>query len=109
MAQAGSVKIFNDDNFNQGISQGIVLVEFYTEWCGHCQKLDPILEEFAKEVAGKITVAKIEAEKSEKTATKFDATSIPVLVLFKDGKELKRVSGPQDINGLRTMTSEGLS
>ena len=97
-----------DDDFNACISEGIVLVDFYAEGCAPCQALDPILEELAQEVVDKIIVAKVDVEHSEKTTVKLKVTSTPTLVLLKDGKELKRVTGIQDMDTLRSMISEVL-
>ena len=102
---ADLVKKISDDDFNKSISKGIVLVDFYAEWCGACQTLAPVIEEFAQEVADKITVAKLDTEKSEKTTAKYEVTSIPTLILFKDGKELRRITGLQDMDAIHRLIS----
>lgn len=88
-----NLKYLNDDNFNNSVSSGVTLVDFYADWCGPCQMIAPIIEELANEMNGKATVAKVDVETAQTTASNFQVTSIPTLILFKDGKELKRVIG----------------
>ncbi len=106
---AGSnLKQFNDDNFDQGIAQGVVLIDFYADWCGPCRMLTPIVEELAQEMAGKLTVAKVDTDQSVSVAARFEVTSIPTLILFKNGKQVKRVVGLKDLDSLRRLVTEAL-
>ncbi len=108
MAPSDFIKQFDDDNFDAGISQGVVLIDFYADWCGPCRMLAPVVEELAQEMAGKITVAKVDTDQSVNVAAKFEVTSIPTLILFKDGQIAKRVVGLKDLDSLRSMVSEVL-
>ncbi|MCC5832947.1 MAG: thioredoxin [Chlamydiales bacterium] len=102
------IKQLSDDNFDDGVSQGVVLVDFYADWCGPCRMLAPIVEELAQEMSGKMTVAKVDTDQSVNVAAKFEVTSIPTLILFKDGQLVKRVVGLKDLDALRKMVSEVL-
>ena len=108
MASSDLIKQFTDDNFENGISQGVVLVDFYADWCGPCRMLAPVVEELAQEMAGKMTVAKVDTDQSVNVAAKFEVTSIPTLILFKDGQVAKRVVGLKDLDALRKMVNEVL-
>lgn len=108
MAASDNIKHLSDDNFEDGISQGVVLVDFYADWCGPCRMLTPIVEELAQEMTGKMTVAKVDTDQSVNVAAKFEVTSIPTLVLFKDGQLVKRVVGLKDLDSLRKMVNEVL-
>lgn len=108
MAATDLIKHFNDNNFDEGISDGVVLVDFYADWCGPCRMIAPIVEELAQEMAGKITVAKVDTDQSVGVAAKFEVTSIPTLILFKDGQIAKRVVGLKDLDALRKMIEEVL-
>jgi thioredoxin 1 len=84
------------DNFDAETQKGIVLVDFFAEWCGPCRMLSPILEEMAKEFAGKAKIGKINIDEEEDIAMRFSVVSIPTMILFKDGKEYKRLVGLRD-------------
>lgn len=89
---------FTDTNFESEVlkSNVPVLVDFSAEWCGQCQMVKPILEEVAEAMKGKkAKVGKVDVDTNSATAQKYEILSIPVLMFFKDGKEVKRFSGAQ--------------
>ena len=88
-----SIKHLNDQNFSVEISKGIVLVDFHAEWCGPCKMLAPVLVEVEKKVSGKAVIAKVDIDVAQKTAGDFGITSVPTMIIFKDGKEKKRLVG----------------
>ena len=89
-------KLLSEENFEAGVATGLTLVDFYADWCGPCRMLTPVLEEVADDVSGKAIIAKIDIDQAQKTASSFQVTSIPTLVLFKDGKEVGRLVGLRD-------------
>jgi thioredoxin 1 len=93
---ADFIKHLNDGNFEQTIAKGITLVDFYADWCGPCRRIAPVIEELAKEMQGKATVAKLDIEKAQSTTASYQVMSIPTIILFKDGKEVKRIVGLSD-------------
>jgi thioredoxin 1 len=84
-----------DATFEQEVikSSKPVLVDFWATWCGPCLRLTPIVEELAKENAGKASVAKLDVDENQGTAGEYGVMSIPTLILFKGGKEVDRVVG----------------
>ena len=105
---AEEIKLLDDENFDEGVSKGIVLVDFYADWCGPCRMMTPVIMEFAGEMQGKVAVAKLDIDASQKTTQQFQVTSIPTLVLFKEGKEVGRVVGLKDLEGLKAMVEPAL-
>ena len=84
-----------DDSFAEAVlsSATPVLVDFWATWCGPCRMVAPVLEEIAAEKAGSLTVAKVDVDANPGTARDFQFVSIPTLILFKDGKPVKRIVG----------------
>lgn len=98
----GSVAILGDDSFDAVVrSDDIVLVEFYTEWCGTCQKMQPLLE-FISE-ATDVTVFKVDIESNLETAIEFGAQRAPTFVLFAEGRPVKQLQGSQTEATLREL------
>lgn len=84
-----------DTNFRSDVEQskGVMLVDFWAEWCGPCKMIAPIVEQLAKEQEGKLRVGKLDVDSNQDTAMKFGVMSIPTLLLFKDGKVVERLVG----------------
>ena len=72
-----------------------VLVDFWAEWCGPCKMIDPVLDELAGELSGKIKIAKVNVEEGQDLAAKFHVHSIPNLLVFKDGVVQEQIVGTQ--------------
>ena len=83
----------NKDNFEQSIANGVALVDFWASWCGPCKMQLPIIEEFSGEMEGKATVGKVNVDEELELAQSFGIQSIPTLILFTDGKPVKKLVG----------------
>ena len=82
------MEIINTANFDEKIKDGLVLVDFFADWCGPCKMLAPVIEKLANEFADKLTVYKVNVDDDPDLARKFGIVSIPSLFLFKDGKAI---------------------
>lgn len=87
--------ILNEQNFDQEVlsSDLPVMVDFWAVWCGPCKVLSPIVEELAKEYAGKLKVGKVNVDENNNLAMKYNVMSIPTLKFFKNGKMVGEMIG----------------
>ncbi|MFN3751381.1 MAG: thioredoxin TrxA [Thiobacillus sp.] len=81
------VHYISDDSFEQEVLQSSlpVLVDYWADWCGPCKMISPILDEVAKEYAGKLKVCKLNIDENQATPPKFGIRGIPTLMIFKNG------------------------
>ena len=83
-----STVAITDESFDADVlkATGPVLVDFWAEWCGPCKQIAPALEQIAEELAGKVTVAKLNIEDSPTTPSRYGVRGIPTMMLFRDGQ-----------------------
>jgi thioredoxin 1 len=91
--------LVDQNEFENELKEGLVVVDFYADWCGPCQMLAPLLEELEKETS--IKIVKINVDELPDLARQFRIMSIPTLMLFKDGKFTKKELGYMPIERLR--------
>ena len=83
----------NDKNFDDTIKTGVILVDFYAIWCAPCRTLAPVLKQVATDLGAKAKIAKLDIDESHKVAGSLQVTSVPTMILFKEGKEINRLLG----------------
>ncbi|HWJ16593.1 MAG TPA: thioredoxin [Gemmatimonadaceae bacterium] len=95
----------NDETFARTIAESEipVMVDFYADWCGPCKMMAPAVDELARERQGTALVAKLDTDRSQKTAQQFDIRGIPTTIVFRGGKEAARHTGAMQKRGLQEL------
>lgn len=90
------VKHLENENFDDLIANGIILVDFYADWCGPCKMLAPILD-----MVDFMPVLKVNVDEHPELATRYGVMSIPTMIFFKDGAEVKKEIGLRNLNDIK--------
>ena len=87
------VENITDENFQSKIAKGVTLVDFWAAWCMPCKMMNPILNEVANNLPEGAKVTKLNIEQNQQVPNLYSVRSIPTMILFKDGEEVKRLVG----------------
>jgi len=95
MSENGKPVEVTDANFGPEIeeAEGLAIVDFWAAWCGPCRIVAPVIEDLAREYAGKVKVAKLDVDSNQRTTVRFNVRSIPSILFFRDGKHVDTVIG----------------
>ncbi len=106
---AGTVPV-QDSTFAEQVLGATLptVVDFWAPWCGPCRVLAPLVEELAKELAGKVVFAKLNTDENPATPAQYGVQAIPALVLFRNGKEVDRIIGARPKDQLRALITAKL-
>jgi len=101
---------FTESNFKKEVleSKVPVMVDFWAEWCGPCKMISPVIEELAKEYAGKVKIGKVDVDSNQSLASQYGVMSIPTLAFFKGGRIMAQVTGAQNKAALKQKIEENL-
>lgn len=105
----GAATAYTESNFKSSTASGVTLVDFWAEWCGPCKMIAPAIEELAKEYEGRANIGKVDVDEAGELAQDYGVSSIPTLVVLKDGKEVKRFVGVTPVAELRKAIDAALS
>lgn len=100
----------NESNFEREVlsSDSPVLVDFWAPWCNPCKMLSPIIEELADEYDGRVKIGKINTDENTSLSAKFQITSIPCLILFKNGTAVHKIDGFRPKNDIKKIIDNTL-
>lgn len=90
-----------EDNFDQEISSGVSLVDFWAPWCGPCKMLAPVIDKLAEEYEGKAKICKVNTDEEGNLAAKFGVRSIPTMFFIKDGEVIDQIIGAVSESALK--------
>jgi thioredoxin 1 len=102
------VKTVTDGDFGESVKSGLVLVDFWAEWCAPCRRLAPTVDQLAEDYSGRLTVAKMNVDENPVTPPNFMIRGIPTLLLFKDGDLKETIVGMADKSDLVRMIDKHL-
>jgi thioredoxin 1 len=109
MADSKAVQNIGDNDFDQVLGGGKpVFVDFWAPWCGPCRIVGPIVEELAPNYEGKAVIAKLNVDDNPMVAQRFGVTSIPTMMMFKNGKLVDRIVGAAPKNALQQFIDRNL-
>lgn len=102
---SNNITELNSSNFDSETAGGFVLVDFWAPWCGPCRMQAPVLEKLADAAEISAKIMKLNTDESPDIAQKFGISSIPTLIVFKDGQEIDRMVGVQSEEALKAKLS----
>ena len=97
-----------DATFQETVSKGLVLVDFWAPWCGPCKMIAPILEELDAKLGDSVTIAKVNVDENPDTAEQYDIMSIPTLKLFRDGVDVSTLIGVRPLAELEALVQNNI-
>ena len=105
-----TIRHLNDSEFAQAINgtEQPVLVDFWADWCGPCKAIAPTLDELAQDLAGKVTIAKVNVDQNPETTRQFGIRSIPTLFLFRNGQAIAKHTGSASYAELKNFINQAL-
>ncbi|MDR3624105.1 MAG: thioredoxin [Chlamydiales bacterium] len=95
--------ITSEEQLNATTASGMVLVDFYASWCGPCKQLAPVLDKLSDEMQGKVVFAKVDSDALRAVSKKLGVTALPTVILYRDGKEVRRFTGFKDGSAIKAL------
>lgn len=102
------MEILTTKNFAEKTKEGVVLVDFFADWCGPCKMLAPVLEKLAAEYEGKAKIVKVNVDNDTALARQFGVVSIPNMFVFKDGQVVGSLLGYHSANDIKALIEKAL-
>ncbi len=96
----------NQDNMEETVKEGVLLVDFWAPWCGPCRMLAPTIDQLAQEFDGKAKICKVNTEVEQELTAQYQIRSIPTILFFKDGKIVDQLIGATTKGALEDKLNE---
>ena len=103
-----AIRTANEDDFDEAVSRGTVLADFWAAWCAPCRMLAPVLEDIEQELGGRLAIVKINADDNGPLVGRFGIMSLPTMILFRNGQEVERIIGYQSKHALLALITPHL-
>ncbi|MDA3967515.1 MULTISPECIES: thioredoxin [Helicobacter] len=97
---AGYIEL-TEENYDETIKDGVVLVDFWAPWCGPCRMIAPVIDKLAQDYAGKAKICKVNTDEHQDLASKFGIRSIPTIYFYKDGQKIDEMIGASSEQDLK--------
>lgn len=97
---AGYIEL-TEENYDETIKDGVVLVDFWAPWCGPCRMIAPVIDKLAQDYAGKAKICKVNTDEHQDLASKFGIRSIPTIYFYKDGQKVDEMIGASSEQDLK--------
>jgi thioredoxin 2 len=103
--------VLREDTFERTIRESTipVFVDFYADWCGPCKMMAPFVDELASKYQGEALIAKLDTDRAQTISMSFGIRGIPTTIVFRDGKEAKRLTGAVPLKGLEALLNEAMA
>lgn len=101
-------EIIGKDAFELEVKEGLVLVDFFAEWCGPCKMVGPVLEELSAEMQGDVKFVKVDVDKNGELAQQYSITNIPSMLILKDGEKKEMMVGFKPKQGIKELLEQYL-
>ena len=98
-----AIEHLNEEYFEAALADGKCLVDFWATWCGPCRMQAPVLEKLDVELQGSVKICKVDVDENPGLAQRFGVSSIPTLVVIRDGKAVKGVVGLHNLEQLKAL------
>ena len=86
-------ELIGKDAFELEVKEGVVLVDFFAQWCGPCKMVAPVLEELSEEMQGKVKFVKVDVDQNDELSEVYGITNIPSMLILKDGQKQEMIVG----------------
>ncbi len=108
-SESGAIITLTSENFTKETASGVVLVDFWAEWCMPCKAMSPVINELADQLKGKIKVGKVDIDSEQALANQFNIQAIPTILILKDGEIVETQTGIASKEALVSLLEKHIS